>query len=276
MMCLCMVKLSLVTLHTNDPFILQTIDSVYKTVQTNFEYILVDNNRNAQRLQEIRKRYPNLIVIQNPTNYGYARGMNVGLKQAQGEFILPLNPDILVFEKTIDIMVHYMEKHKDVVLLGPKLLNSDKTIQYSCRHYPSFFSMLLRQGPLKTLFAKAHASYEMHDFNHSEIKEVDWMCGGFLLMRKELLEKIGYFDEWFLLYFDDVDFCRRAHNYGKVVYYPEAEAIHDASYESRKKLIPFLIHTRSMLYYFLKHQFFPQWYLQKWAGWQKEHGNQNQ
>lgn len=266
------MKLSIVTLHTNDPSILQTIDSVYKTVQTPFEYILVDNNRNAQRLQEIRKRYPNITVIQNPANYGYARGMNVGLKQAQGEFILPLNPDILVFEKTIDTLVHYMEMHKDIALLGPKLLNSDKTIQASCRRYPQFFLMLLRRSPLRTLFVNAYASYEMHDFNHSEIREVEWMCGGFLLMRKELLEKIGYLDEWFFLYFDDVDFCRRAHTYGKVVYYPEAEAIHDASYQSKKKLIPFLIHTQSMLYYFLKHSLFPKWYLQKWSGWHRGPG----
>jgi hypothetical protein len=266
-----MVKLSIVTLHTNDPSILQTLASVYKTVQTPFEYILVDNNRNAPRLQEIKEKYPKLKIIQNPTNYGYARGINVGLKQAQGDFILPLNPDILVFEKTIDTMVHYMEKHKDIALLGPKLLNKDKTIQYSCRRYPQLFPLILRRGPCKDLFADAYALYEMHDFSHKEIREVDWMCGGFLLMRKELLEKAGYLDEWFFLYFDDVDFCRRAHKYGKVIYYPEAEAIHDASYESKKKLIPFIIHTRSMLYYFLKHAFFPKWYLQKWSGWRKEH-----
>ncbi len=264
------MKLSLVTLHTNDPSILQTIDSVYKTVKTPFEYILVDNSRNAQRLREIKEKYPRLKIIQNPTNYGYARGMNVGLKHAQGELILPLNPDIIVFEKTIDKMVHYMEKHKNIVLLGPKLLNSDKTIQYSCRRYPQFFPMLLRRSPFKNIFMKEYSLYEMHDFSHNEIREVDWMCGGFLVMRKELLEKIGYLDEWFFLYFDDVDFCRRAHKCGKIVYYPEVEAIHDASYESKKRLIPFLIHTRSMLYYFLKHNLFPTWYLQKWVGWQKE------
>ncbi len=264
------MKLSIVTLHTNDTSILQTLASVYKTVQTPFEYILVDNNCNAQRLQEIKEKYPKIKILQNPTNYGYARGINVGLKHAQGDFILPLNPDILVFENTIDAMVHYMEKHKDIVLLGPRLLNRDKTIQPSCRRYPQFFSMLLRRGSLKHFFAQAYASYEMHDFNHSEIREVDWMCGGFLLMRKELLEKAGYLDECFFLYFDDVDFCRRAHKYGNVIYYPKVEAIHDASYESKKRIMPFLIHTRSMLYYFLKHCFFPKWYLQKWKGWMKE------
>jgi len=264
------IKLSIVTVHSNDPLIFQTLDSVYKHVKMPFEYILVDNPLNKKELEEIKEKYPQLKIIQNPKPYGYARGMNIGLKQATGEFILPLNPDIIVFKDTINKMVTYMEKNKDIALLGPKLLNSDNSIQYSCRRYPKLSTMLFRRGPLKNFVKKSKSHYEMYDFNHDEIKNVDWLCGGFLLMRKDLLKNIGYLDEWFFLYFDDVDFCRRAHKTGKVVYYPNAEAIHNATCESKTKLIPFLIHIKSMFYYFLKHKFFPDWCLHKWTGWHKE------
>jgi GT2 family glycosyltransferase len=247
------MKLSVVILHTNDKLIFQTLDSLFKTVKTEFECILVDNNKNKLQFEEIKKQYPQIKTIQNPKNYGYARGINVGLKAASGDFILALNPDIILFEKTIDIMVEYMEKNKDVAVLGPKLVNADKSLQYSCRRFPKLSTMLFRRGPFKRFVKKALEEYEMHDSDHNKIQEVDWMCGGFLLIRKDVFQKIGFMDEFYFLYFDDVDFCRRAHHAGKVVYFPESQAIHAASYESKTKLIPFLIHLRSMIYYFLKY-----------------------
>ncbi len=264
------MKLSIVILHTNDALIFQTLDSVFKTVQTEFECILVDNNTNKEQFEEMKKRYPQLHTIQNPANYGYARGINVGLKRATGDFVLALNPDIIVFEDTIDKMVQYMENNNDIAVLGPKLINADKTLQYSCRRFPKLSTMLFSRGLFKKYVNQAIASYEMHDADHTKIQEVDWMCGGFLLIRKEVFQIIGLMDEFYFLYFDDVDFCRRAHAAGKVVYYPESEAIHAASYESKKKFIPFLIHLRSMCYYFFKIHFFPQWNLTKWPGWHKQ------
>ncbi len=263
------MKLSIVTLHTNDSLILETISSVYKTVKTPFEFILVDNNKNKERKEQIKKEFPKIKVLQNPKNYGYARGINGGLRESQGDFVLALNPDILVFEKTIDAMVAYMEKNPEIAVLGPKLLNADQTLQYSCRRYPQFWTMVFRRGPFKKLVKEQIQEYEMHDMDHSKSQEVDWMCGGFLLIRKEVFEKIGYMDEFYFLYFDDVDFCRRAQKVGKVIYYPEVAAIHSASYESKKKLIPFLIHMRSMLYYYIKNTFFPEHNLVKWKGWKR-------
>lgn len=264
------MKLSIVILHTSDKLIFQTLDSVFKTVKTEFECSLVDNHANKEQFGEIKKKYPQLRIIQNPTNYGYARGINVGLKQATGDFVLALNPDIILFDGTMNKIVEYMEKNADVAVLGPKLINPDKTLQYSCRKFPKLSTMVFRRGPFKKYVAKAIREYEMHDADHTKIQEVDWMCGGFLLIRKEVFKKIGYLDEFYFLYFDDVDFCRRAHAVGKIVYYPAAEAIHAASYESKKKLIPFIIHLRSMCYYFLKVHFFPHWNLHKWSGWHKQ------
>ncbi|MFA6888202.1 MAG: glycosyltransferase family 2 protein [Candidatus Woesearchaeota archaeon] len=264
------MKLSIVILHTNDKLIFQTLESVFKTVKTEFECILVDNHTNQQQYDEIKKKYPQIKTIQNPANYGYARGINVGLKQAKGDFILALNPDIIVFDNTIDAMIIYMEKNKDVAILGPQLVNVDKTLQYSCRRFPQLSTMLFRRGPFKNNVKKAIAEYEMHDIDHKKIQEVEWMCGGFLLIKNEVFQKIGFMDEFYFLYFDDVDFCRRAHTVGKIVYYPESEAIHAASYESKKKLIPLLIHLRSMCYYFFKIHLFPKWNLTKWSGWHKQ------
>ena len=261
------VKLSIVTLHTNDPLILETLSSVYATVKIPFEYILVDNKSKPERLAAIKEKFPKIRIVQNPKNYGYARGINKGLRLAQGEFVLALNPDIVVFEKTIDQLVKYLEKHPDAAIIGPQLLNADKTLQYSCRRYPTLLGMLFRRGPLGKFFSKQTKNYEMCDSDHTHVQDVDWLCGGFLLTRKSLFEQVGYLDEFYFLYFDDVDFCRRAHDSGKVMYYPLVSAIHAASYESKRKLIPFLIHLRSMIYYFLKFALFPQSSLEKWKGW---------
>ncbi len=257
------MKLSIVTLHTDDKLIFNTLSSVYKSVKTPFEYILVDNNKNKERLEHIGKVFTNIKILQNPKNYGYARGINRGLREAKGEFVLALNPDILVFEETIDAMVQYMEQHKEIVIIGPKLLNADHSLQFSCRRYPKLSTIVFRRGILNQIFQKRKVEYEMHDFDHKEILDVDWMCGGFLLIRRDLFDKIGYFDEFFFLYFDDVDFCRRAKKIGRIVYYPLVEAIHSASYESKKKFVPFLIHIKSMIYYFIKHRFFSEYSLVK-------------
>ena len=261
------MKLSLVTVHTNDKLILDTIASVYKTVKTPFEYIIVDNNVNQVQFKNIREQYPQIKILQNPKNYGYARAMNVGLRHAAGDFVLALNPDVLLFENTIDEMVGCMEKHNDTVVLGPKLLNADGSLQYSCRRFPKFSILLLRRGLAKGKVTKQMKSYEMRDWDHESVKEVDWLCGGFLLVRRELFAKIGYMDEFYFLYFDDVDFCRRAHKEGKVVYFPTVHAIHSASYESKTKLVPFMIHIQSMLYYYFKFMFFPNKWLVKGYGW---------
>ncbi|MEK6868115.1 MAG: glycosyltransferase family 2 protein, partial [Nanoarchaeota archaeon] len=217
-----------------------------------------------------------LKIIKNPKNYGYARGINVGLQEAKGEYVLVLNPDIVVFEGTIDGMIQYMKNHNDIAVLGPKLLNADKSLQYSCRRYPDVKTMPFRRGPLKKWVTTSVAAYEMHDFDHKEVHDVDWLCGGFLLIKKEVFEKVGLMDEFYFLYLDDVDFCRRAHTIGRVTYFPEVEAIHSASYESKKRLFPFLIHIRSMVYYHLKFLFFPDFWLVKGKGWQSCNRDRNQ
>ena len=140
------MELSIVTVHTNDALILETIASVYKTVKVPFEYIVVDNHANPEYLKKIREKFQQVIVIQNPKNYGYARAINQGIKKAQGEFVLVLNPDVLVFEKTIDEMLKYLKQNQDVVLIGPKLLNADNSLQYSCRKFPKFWTMFFRRG----------------------------------------------------------------------------------------------------------------------------------
>ena len=162
-----------------------------------------------------------------------------------------------------------MEKNKNIAVIGPRLLNGDMSLQYSCRRYPDLKTMLFRRGPLKNRGTKSVAKYEMHDFDHKEVREVDWLCGGFLLVPRKVFEQIGLMDEFYFLYLDDVDFCRRAHRVGRVTYFPYVEAIHSASYESKRKLFPFLIHIRSMIYYHLKFLFFPNYWLMKGKGWQQ-------
>lgn len=228
----------------------------------NYEIIVVDNN-STDGSQEIIKNYESKIenfkYIFNKKNLGFASGCNAGIKIAQGKYILILNPDIVVLENSIEEIYKFMEENQDVGIAGPKLLNPDHSIQPSCYRYPTLLIPILRRTFLgKFKWAKKKMDqYLMADFDHLKKKEVDWLLGACLMIRKKMLDEIGLFDERFFLYFEDVDLCRRAKAVGwKVYYYPSSEMVHyyqraSASQQSIFSKITW-IHILSAIKYFLK------------------------
>ncbi len=225
------VKLSIIIVHTFEKLALrQTLRGLRRAApQLSFELIIVDNNPAAGLKTLLQSEFPDVTYLQNERNLGFAKGMNVGIKAARGEYVLIFNPDILVPPGALEKMVNYLADHPDIGLLGPKLLNPDGSLQYSCYRLPTLMLPVYRRTPLGRLpFAKKVLNdYFMVQDSHDEAMEVDAMIGASLLARRDRLVEINYFDERYQLYYEDNDLCRKFWDHGfRVVYYPDVSLTH--------------------------------------------------
>lgn len=230
-----------------------------------FEYFLVNNAPQDETSNMVKKLYPWVEVVDTPKNVGFGSGNNFALRRARGEYVMLLNPDLVLFPNELEKLVQFLDSHPDVGLVGPKLLNPDKTRQHSCYRFPGPLIPVYRRTPLgKTPWGKRAVDlYLMKEhLKQDRAMEVDALMGSAIMFRKSALNEIGLFDEKFFMYFEEVDICRRAWKMNwRVVYYPEATLIH---YHARESLIskPWQIfthkltrqHIRSAVYYFWKYR----------------------
>jgi len=222
-----------------------------------FEVILVEN-ASGDNLDDLMSGRPELKIVYSKKNLGMGGGNNLGIKEAKGKFILILNPDTEVSTGAIKTLFDYLEAHLDVYIVGPRLLNPDGTLQHSCSRFPKIYTPILRRTFLGDYFSSSRDRFMMTDFDHEEIREVDWLMGSCLLVRSDGWEG---FDERFFMYFEDIDVCRRAWRFQKkVVYNPQAVVVHDHARESAKNpwyIAPFTDkltqeHIKSWVKYFWK------------------------
>ena len=205
--------------------------SVYQhTAGLAYEVIVVDNDSWDGSAEMVGGEFPRAALIRSPGNQGFAAACNRGIAQAQGEFILLLNPDTGIASNAFAPMVAHCRQQPDVGVLGPKLLNSDGSLQLSCRRFPSHLTGLFnRQALLTRLFPRNPFSsrYLMTDWDHDSIAEVDWLSGACMLISRRLLDDVGPLDEAFFWAIEDVDLCYRAHQAGyRVVYFPQVAVTH--------------------------------------------------
>lgn len=193
-----------------------------------YEIIVVENN-SGDVLDDLAPLYKNVKLIISEKNLGMGGGNNLGIAQSSGEYILIANPD-LIFKKNAILEMHQYLKHNlETAIVGPKLLNPDLSLQYSCARFPNFFLPLFRRTAFGRYFPSFSNRYLMKQEDYSSVKEVDWLLGACLLVRRdELFINNKLFDERFFMYFEDVDLGKRARLFKKkTVYLPRAEVIHD-------------------------------------------------
>lgn len=255
------VSVVIVNWNTKD-LLAQCLESLKKnTHHLTYEMIVVDNASGDGSPEMVKEKFPDVTLIPNRENRGFGRANNQGLQIAQGKYILFLNSDVVVSDSCLDRMYKFMEENPEVGASSCKLLNPDGTLQHSCRKFPdfkTFFPMLLG---LRSLFPhlKVFRDYQMLDWDHSDIREVDQIMGSFMFIRKKALDQVGGFDERFWMYFEEVDLCLRLHQGGwKIVHYPSASAVHFLSqsagqWREAKKIYEF---HQSMLKYFHKNKSF--------------------
>ncbi len=194
-----------------------------------FEVIVIDNASYDGLAEIVAKQFPQVKFIQSQFNGGFAYGNNLGIKQAIGKYILICNPDLAFLSPAINVMHDYLEQHPEVALAGPRLVNADKSIQYSCTTFPDWHLPLYRRTPLgeKSRGQVWLDKYLMKDFDHMQNAFVPALFGACLMIRKSALDKVGLLDERYFMYMEDLDWSRRFWQDGyKVAYIGEAEVIH--------------------------------------------------
>ncbi len=200
-----------------------------------YEIIVVDNNSEDNIQQFLESQFPDVRFISSSTNLGMGGGNNLGIREARGDYILILNPDIFVYDNAIIKLLDHLKANPDIGLIAPRLLNGDKTLQYTAYRWHRFFTPIVRRTFFgKISFGKRELSrFLITDWDHLDIREVDWIQGSCILLPKKVFDEVGLFDDKFFMYFEDTDLCRRIkkHNY-KNVYYADAEVIHLHSRQS--------------------------------------------
>jgi len=167
--------------------------------------------------------------------------------------------DTCVLPGSISTLVKVMDQHPGAAIGGPKLVYGDGRLQLSCRPFPSVFNAAIEGTFLKDWFPSSRfvKEYTMEDWDHGEMREVDWMYGACLIIRRDSFDKIGLFDEKFFYLYEEVDFCFRAKKQGfKVIYIPEATVVHFLERERKGILHPKIrIHVKSILRYLMKDRY---------------------
>jgi N-acetylglucosaminyl-diphospho-decaprenol L-rhamnosyltransferase len=206
------------------------VDTIRKSGKGDYEIMIVDNKSEDDSAEFLHNAFPEIRVIANKKNLGYGAGNNIGIKQAKGDYVLILNPDVEIEYSAIQKMLSYIKNYPDVGIVGPQLIYPNGQIQDSYRKFPKFFDLIVKRTKLHKfpLLKKRMTDYLMHDVNPHKTQEVDWLVGAALLIPRWVFKMVGYFDERYFLFLEDTDLCRRVHERGlKVVYFPEAKAIHN-------------------------------------------------
>lgn len=193
------------------------------------EVIVVDNASVDGTPELVRDSFPEVTLIQSQENLGFTKGNNVGIRRASGKYIFLINPDVHVLEGCIEKMLAYMKQNPRIGLLGPRMLGGDGKSDRSYMGAPTLWSLFCRALALDALFPKSKffGGFLMFYFDRNHTAEVDILTGWFWMTRREALEEVGLLDENLFMYGDDLDWSKRFRDAGwKVVYYPEAEAIH--------------------------------------------------
>jgi len=244
--------------YNNKELILRCLESIYPYSDgLDIDIFVVDNYSSDGSVDMIRGLYPSVNLIANRENRGFARANNQVLKIFESRYCLITNPDIIILPGTLQEMVSFMDSNPDAGILGCKILNRDRSLQYSCRRYPTIISLLSRSLLIDSLFPKNKIvkKYLMMDYSHDTIIPVNWLTGCCLMVRKETVRQVGLMDENYFLYFEDVDLCYRVNQRWKVYYLPHVHMIHEFQHRSRRigGLKHKFYHTKSALHFFNKY-----------------------
>lgn len=204
-----------------------------------YEIIVVDNASSDGSIEMLRNNFPDVKLIANKENLGFAAANNQAAEIAKGRFILLLNSDTILKEGNIRDMFKLFEENKNLGVAGAKVLNEDGSLQATCYRFPNLLTEYLNHTffSVKYIpnFIYSHSHYLKSSFN--EIKEVDCLAGCFLLTKKKIIEKTGLFDEKYFMNYEDFDFCYKLNkNNLRVLYYPYFKIIHYGG-RSRKECV---------------------------------------
>jgi GT2 family glycosyltransferase len=237
------VKLSVVILCWNDKKVItDCLQSIFaNTRNLDFEVIVSDNGSTDGCPEFSRAEFPQVRLIENGANLRFAKGNNVAINVAQGEYILILNPDTIIHEGALEGFVAFADKHPKAGAFGCRVLNADGSYQGCIWPFPTPRSEWIRALGLKWLgYISEYFQYGAYIKWHGETeREIGWPAGCCILARGELLKRLGGFDEQFFYCYEDTDLCRRIWDAGyPILYTPSVSITHLVGQSTNKKFKP--------------------------------------
>lgn len=232
-----------------------------------YEQLVVDNGSNDETLNIIKKEFLSVRAISMERNAGFGDANNQAAKVSQGDFLLFLNPDMRVNEGSLDAMVAWMKAHTDVGLASCKLVDEHGKLNEDAkpRRFPGLLDQLAIELKIPHLFPRVLNHYLYSDFNADQEQAVDSVRGSFMMMRREVYQKLGWaFDPRYFIWFEDVDTCREVKRLGfKIMHTPIITCVDyfGQSFKKHTTLWKQKEFTKSMLTYFKKWE---PWYIWMW------------
>ncbi|MCC8043399.1 MAG: glycosyltransferase family 2 protein [Oscillospiraceae bacterium] len=240
--------------YNNSDKIERVIESILRQTEgINFSLIISDNHSEDNTANIVKSRFPQVTVIENPTNGGFGKANNAAIPLLDSDYHFIINPDIFLSYDAVSAFVEYFESHSDVVMAVPKLLYEDGTEQFTPKRTPTLKYMLAgRLERFGGIFKRWRDEYTLRGENVTEPFDCGFCSGCFICIRTDIFKKIGGFDERYFLYSEDADLTREAQKYGRTVYLPQISVTHlwERAYMKSGKY--FFIQISSMIKYFLK------------------------
>lgn len=255
------MDLSIIILNYNTcELTLKALRSVYasRTVYQ-FEVILIDNASSDSSVEKIREEFPQVRLIENQENVGFAKANNQGMRIATGRYVLLLNSDTIVQTDTLEIMIRFMDEHPVVGASGCKVILPDGSLDKACRRgFPTPSASFYYAFGISKLFPHVPRfnQYQLGYLNPDEEYPVDCLVGAFMLVRRKAIDKVGLLDEQFFMYGEDVDWCYRIKQAGWTnYYYPKTHIIHYKGASSRKRPLKIVYEFHRAMYLFHRKHF---------------------
>lgn len=229
----------------------------HETREVSYEVIVVDNASTDGSVDMLRHEFPDVNVIVNGDNTGFAKGNNSGIRKTTGDVVLLLNPDTELMGNTLGHTVHFLRRRPDVGLLGAQFVNEDGSVQPSVRRFPTLADQCLILLKLHNVFPRLGAlrRYFAYDMDTTRTQSVDQVSGTFFAIPRATLDAVGLLDERFFIWYEDVDYCRRVWQSGRRVWYSPDVKIRNRGGASFAQVVAFRkqrLLNRSMAQYFRK------------------------
>ena len=219
------------------------------------EIIVVDSASSDDSVAMGRSEFPSVHLIACTENVGFPRGNNLGLQEARGDYLLLLNPDTVIVDDALAVLVSYLQANPDVGVVGPQLLNPDGSVQSSRRRFPTVTTGFFESTWLEGLAPGILRRYYALDLPDAATADVDWLTGACIMVPRSTYEAVGGMDEGYFMYSEELDWCRRIKESGRrVVYYPAAQVIHHVGKSSEQAVTARHINfNQAKLRYFRKY-----------------------
>jgi GT2 family glycosyltransferase len=219
----------------------------------NIEIFVVDNDSTDGSAGMVAQCYPQVRLIENRENVGFARANNQAIRQSSGRYVLLLNPDTEVRSGALDALVDFMDEHTEVGVAGARLFNPDGSLQYSCSPQIVLWREFIRLFHLGLV--RQDGYYSMGDWDIRTPRKVDTVLGACMILRREVLDQVGLLDEDYFMYTEEVDLCYRIRKAGwKIYWVPQAQIVHFGGQSTKQVATEmFLKLYESKILFFRKH-----------------------